>query len=193
MSTRRKSVNRMTAALHEAGHAVAAIKLGISFDFVTVVPDDISVAHVHGLSQSVPDYASHPDTKDEPKSLAFWERWLVVTMAGPAAHKKRHPYAHPWGYAFSDRGELFRLTRDIHRGSEDVRHAYEGYIRARAKELVEREWPSIEAVAAALVERGTLSYDDVHSACHAMIVSVSRAQSASSLVIHLGSHPRPGA
>lgn len=198
MGEKRKSVPRTTAAIHEAGHAVAAIWFSIGFDYVTVVPDETAIAYVQGLRQSVPDYATSPITKDDPDALAFWQQWLVMTMAGPSASAKWQPRLPRLSYAWGDMNEALRLLGDIHRNDgAKVRTAHYGYICALADDFVEKEWPRIEVVAAALVERGTLTYDDVrsllHSARHAMIAGTFRSASDCSRVIHLGNQPRPGA
>jgi ATP-dependent Zn protease len=165
MMSKRNKLNRrpaMTVAVHEAGHAVAAVHYGIDFDHVTIIPN--AEFHQGGRVKlnPVPEYASSSKTKNDPPAIRFWENYLVMTLAGPAAHKKRHPHAHWGGYAIGDIGQASRLIEDMH-SDRDVRNAYYKYIEARAKAFVETYWYAIEAVATALVERGTLSDEEVRA------------------------------
>lgn len=154
-----------TRAVHEAGHVIAGMTFGMRFDFVTIEQQResgrlLSNGRVQGFAQSVPDYASAPETKNDPRSLMFWQDMLTVVLAGPAAHKKRHPRANFLTYAVSDLEEACRLIRDIH-GHND-REVY-FVIEARAAELIERQWSKVEALAAVLVERRTLTFAEVES------------------------------
>jgi ATP-dependent Zn protease len=165
MSKRRNTLNRkpaMTVAVHEAGHAVAATHFGIGFDHVTIIPNAEFPQGGRVKMHPVPSYASSSKTKNDPPAMRFWENYLIMTLAGPAAHKKRHPYAHWGSYAMSDLGQYNHLSEDMH-SDRDVRNAYYNYIAARAKAFVETYWHDIEAVARALVERGTLSDEEVRA------------------------------
>ena len=68
------------------------------------------------------------------------------------------------GYATDDYAEFDRIIDDMRMHSPDVAAGYFKYIEARAKNFVEKFWYEIEAVAAALVERKTLSADEVRIA-----------------------------
>jgi hypothetical protein len=161
---------RKTLAIHEAGHAVAAVCLDINFKYVTIIPGGVpsdvleSDAEGHIKLKPVPRYARDPATQDNVKSLHWWERRLIVCLAGPAAHHKLHPYAHWMGYAVGDIGEASDTINHIHHHDRRVVGAHYDYIKARAAALIEDEWQNVEAVAAALIERGTLTPDDVRRA-----------------------------
>jgi hypothetical protein len=157
MSSKRQS--SLTRAIHEAGHAVAAIMLSIRFDEVTIEPlESGEGGSVRGFAQYTPNYVSDPETKDEPESLAFWQNLMVVCLAGPAANR-RCQCANWRGYAVGDLQEVLRLINDIHRHSEKkVRETYYKFLEALASELVEKFWPRVEALATALVERRTLTH-----------------------------------
>lgn len=151
----------LTKAIHEAGHAVAAVHHDIDFEFVTIVPDDGADGKLKLdgklMLMPVPDYITEAE---EAEARLYWENYLIVAMAGPAAHKKRHPYAHPWGYAMSDFSLANGIINDMLLGA-DVARAYWKYIEARARHFVEASWHKIEVVAAALVEHGTLDREMV--------------------------------
>jgi hypothetical protein len=159
---------KRTVAIHEAGDAVAAVLHDIPFKLATIVPGRVD-SHGrpyegHVLLKHPPKKYSDPETKDTPAALDFWHRRLIVTLAGPAAHKKLHPYAHWLGYASADIGEADHVTRDIHQCDRPVIHAHYKYIEALATACIENNWTEVEAVAAALIERGTLSDREVRVA-----------------------------
>jgi hypothetical protein len=160
---------RRTVAIHEAGHAVAAILHDIAFKHVTIVPTDSDSSgrpcDGHVKLKPVPARYGAEETKDSPASLDFWHRRLIVVLAGPAAHKKLHPHAHWFGYAVADMGEADHVIRAIHQcDASPVTRAHYNYIEALATACVENNWKEIEAVAAALIEHGTLSEDQIREA-----------------------------
>jgi hypothetical protein len=140
----------------------------VAFEHVTIVPADIDSSgrpsNGHVKLKPVPARFNAEETKDSPASLHWWHRRLIVTLAGPAAHKKLHPHAHPFGYAMADIGEADRVIRDIQQCDGPVVNAHYKYIEALATACIENNWKEIEAVAAAPIERGTLSSDQVRDA-----------------------------
>lgn len=136
-------------AIHEAGHAVIALRLGLVFDHVTTVPDDDAetdgALHWTDL-QSAGDLEIAP-TADAVVLLAgpFAEARLVEStlhevLAGEAAGEDREALA----TLGLDDDEFVAASRD-------------------ALALVEQEWPAIERVADALLEYETLDFDEVEA------------------------------
>jgi hypothetical protein len=170
------SRRRRTVAIHEAGHAVAAILHDIAFKHVTIVPAVVKSNGRPGIARyrpcdghvrlkPVPARYSAEETKDSPASLDFWHRRLIVNLAGPAAHKKLHPHAHWLGYAGPDMDEAIHVIRDIRQcAASSVVNAHYKYIEALATACIENYWKEIEAVTAALIKHNTLSSDQVREA-----------------------------
>ena len=190
---------RRTVAIHEAGHAVAAILHNIAFKHVTIVPTDIGASpdgarcrplDGHVKLKPVPARFSAVETKDSPASLDFWHRRLIVVLAGPAAHKKLHPRAHWLGYAIGDIGEADHVIRDIQQCDGPVVNAHYKYIQTLPTACIENNWKEIEAVAAVLIEHGTLSEDQARNAmnksrdCIAAFLAADFPQ-ANRLTIHI--------
>ena len=136
-----------TVAYHEAGHAVVSRMLGLRVK---------SVAIGNVLIDSF--------------SRAPTEKQIPILLAGLYAQRRFAPHsawrsrnhAHPnSGYDFDT---VALLIQDAH-GSGRVADLYSRYAFAKAEQLVEGWWQHIEAVAKALLERGTLTGPEV---CHAM-------------------------
>ncbi|WP_079599702.1 hypothetical protein [Bradyrhizobium erythrophlei] len=156
-------------AIHEAGHAVAAILHDIPLKHVTIVPTAADASggpyDGHVKLKPVPARYNYGGFKDSPASLDFWHRRLIMILAGPAAHKKLHPHAHWFGYARGDIGAASEIIRDIHQcDASPVTRAHYKYIEVLATACIENNWKEIEAVAAALIEHSTLSEDQVRNA-----------------------------
>jgi hypothetical protein len=138
--------SRITA-IHEAAHAVAAIRCGLVFENVTAVPDD-------GLE--LDGALNWTGLHDEVGLEMPIEALAMVTLAGPCAEARlrrlRPDRVFAGVAALDDRESVAQLglsEQQFMTASHD------------ALDLVERDWPVIERIAAALEAGGTLSYDEV--------------------------------
>ena len=142
------NVSEITA-IHEAAHAVAAIRTGLPFEHVSVVPDDA----------------------DETDGALYWielhdqlgltmppEALAVVLLAGPCAEARarrlRFDRVLAGEAAMDDRDSISAL------GLSDAQ-----FIAASrdALALIEHDWPAIERVANALMSVRSLGFDEVEA------------------------------
>ena len=136
-------------AIHEAGHAVVALRLGLVFDHVTTVPDDHAETDgaLHWTDLQSAGDLEIAATADAIVLLAgpFAEARLIEStlhevLAGDAAGEDREALA----MLGLDDEEFVAASRD-------------------ALALVEQDWPSIERVADALLEYDTLDFEEVEA------------------------------
>jgi hypothetical protein len=134
-------------AIHEAAHAVVALRLDLVFDHVSSIPDEerqtdgaLHWTDLHGSGELAID----------PESIA------IVLIAGPCAEarfrKLRVDRVFMGEAALDDRMSLAELGL-----SEDE---FVAATRA-AIDNVDAHWNAIERVAAVLVERGRLTFEEV--------------------------------
>ena len=159
-------------AIHEAGHAVAHVVLGVDFDYATIEPDGDSAGRVaytrpHYIVESWND-----GERDDPRLRIHIENELIITLCGPAAQRIKFPRSHHNNTITLSNGEkvlargtdhsqVTRTIFDLFGPNDQVRWKYERYIAARAHALVEANWNDIEAVANALLKDRRLSEADV--------------------------------
>ena len=142
------SPRRDVVAYHEAGHAVVSRMLGFRVNSVTIRPGSVLIDRFG----------------DAPT-----EKQILILLAGLFAQRRFSPHSawrsrkqsHPnSGYDFNT---VALLIHDEH-GSGRVADLYSSYAFAKAEQLVEGWWQHIEAVAKALLERGTLTGAEVNQA-----------------------------
>jgi hypothetical protein len=145
-------------AYHEAGHAIACIKLKRPFKQVTIIPKDNSLGHLqpHDKPKSI-----QPEVETSGRTRSWLEREILITLAGLAS-ENRFAGRHNWRGAGGD----FRDAVDIATYLYFEPRLIEKYLSFKIEEAkcfvaAERVWDEIVAVAAALLRRKTLSARDV--------------------------------
>ena len=137
----------LVTAIHEAAHAVAAIRAGLVFNHVTAIPDEFEETE-GALHWS--DLQASGDLEVPPELLA------VVLLAGPCAEAR------------VTRREVDEVFTDEE--AADDREAIAGLMldqdqfvaaSVEALALVERDWTIIERIADQLLDVDVLDYEDV--------------------------------
>jgi ATP-dependent Zn protease len=120
-------------AFHEAGHAVVALALGSKVRVVEIGPRP----HAHCAHRTEANKA-------------------IVALAGDLAERRACPLS-PWGADVD-----FRVAFDAaeHLAPSAPHQALEAF-RDQARALLDRHWRAVEAVAAALLDAGKLTGDEI--------------------------------
>ncbi|MGA2716857.1 MAG: hypothetical protein ABSG41_27530 [Bryobacteraceae bacterium] len=156
--TAKASRQLSATAYHEAGHAVAAWRLGLKFRHVTIKPDSAGNSLGHLWDAARPKWF-RPDMDSSDRARLRAQRHIVVSLSGQVAEWKflgREPRYGMW----SDNNQAADMALRLC-GSEETTNAFLHYCFCWARDLVAVRWKEVEAVAKALLKTETLSFDDV--------------------------------
>ena len=153
-----------TKAYHEAGHAVAAIVLCSGrITTVSIRPNKTFETRGHVLLNHVRLVeAQNINTPQEEWSemvLRNTEMHVMIFLAGEAAQRLHSPRSVRLWHSLSDWEKAMEMLRlvipeaDIHARSTALMQA--------TKELLQKNWAAVQAVAALLIEREELPGDEV--------------------------------
>lgn len=158
MNSRERDFSDSETALHEAGHAVLHVILGIGCKSVTIVPDgEFAGAILHRG-----EHGHHDDKVENLLECAedsFWLRHAVASYAGAEAlHRSGIS-----NYQVGAEQDMRDVTDAIEQITSDAETIDALYIVAKRRclALVEHYWPEIDRVAKALVDSRTLTGEQV--------------------------------
>jgi len=144
---------RLSTAFHEAGHAVIARSLGLKIHSATIVP----VTGIHGrVEHANPLRGIHLDYDGSDRAHRRAETAIIVCLAGPAAQRRHKPQSWRSYHGQSDHSRAADLALSLN-GSDEATNAHLKYLAVVARDMVAAQWPLIEQVAGALIERQTLT------------------------------------
>jgi hypothetical protein len=149
---------RPSTAYHEAGHAVVALSLGVPFLFVTVKETDDYLGvmrHPEGYSEVLAN-SQYEEFGDEAYKAA-----AMVSIAGYAAEciYSGSPGDFMDDCYEHDRSSFIDLVMRLGMDTERIGLR----IAAETRALLESRWPEVELVAATLLERQTLTAQEVEN------------------------------
>ena len=151
-----KTAQLERVAYHEAGHTVLAHFLCTGLATVSIVSDHESAGHTLSVDEGDPDVEQLYLTADD----AFWQRKAIVLFAGGEAVRYKWPNSRWRDGVGNDyhwaANALERITTDA-----QAFRALHVYASRSARLKVADYWPEIECVALALIERKTLTADEV--------------------------------
>jgi ATP-dependent Zn protease len=135
------------AAIHEAGHAIASVHLGVPFDYVEIAQDGTGALYL-------------PEELDVgPSQLTLLaQKQVIVAFAGPAAQRLFFPH--------QPEREIRQCSEDDHRKIKAVAQDFPGLeigkqAEASAKAIVEKFQSAVKQTAEMLLKENTLSFADV--------------------------------
>jgi hypothetical protein len=143
-------------AYHEAGHAVAMWHGKLKFQTGSIEPREGSSGRVtHQALKGI-----RLDIDDTPLARIRSENFIIACLAGPTAQRRYNAHSFRHYHAGDDHDlALTHALRLCGNGASTA--AYIEWLKIRAKDLVEVRWPSVERVAAGLLENGTLTRKEI--------------------------------
>jgi hypothetical protein len=142
----REQRQRADTALHEAGHAVIAARLGVGFRYVTIRETKTSDGHVAQVA--LPGR--------EPKSAGHLDHYFVTMLAGPEAARRANAAGRRDRRGASDDYLQVARTVETHLICEPVIRAHLVYLVEWTKAIVSVEKASILTLAEHLFCNPTL-------------------------------------
>ncbi len=147
---------REATAYHEAGHAVAAWKLGYRPISASIIAADESVGEVRHENP----YGNNAEYDGSELGRLRIERAIIIRLAGPIAQKRYRPTSWRRWQGGADYAVAADLALVVC-GSGKIASAFLKWLDLRAKALIEQNWPIVERLANALLKRGTVSEDEI--------------------------------
>jgi hypothetical protein len=167
-STRSAKKRRALAATayHEAGHAVVAVEMHRPLRRVTVVPD--GARKTLGCCEQAPWprwFRRQPRRERDNRTRDFIEAQALIDFAGGIAEARFKGSRRRLG-ACRDRNNALTLLERLS-GSRKECEAYAAWLYARTENLLAQGyvWRMVEAVAAELLRKGTLSGRQLRACC----------------------------
>ncbi len=142
---------RRATAFHEAGHAVVAVWENVRFRYVTIVPGDGAAGHLRHLRT--------PWQRAGSVGRGSAERQARICLAGPIAQRRFSPRSVRRYHAHGD----YEMATDLALRLGSSKEEADAWVRLweiQVRGHLDRRWPAVESLAAALVERGTVSGEE---------------------------------
>ena len=169
----------VAAALHEAGHAVAAF-----FVRIPVVRLDITKCVTRNPffganADQVQDVVARLSSDKLDKLRLKAERLALVRLAGAAAQRRHRPSSVRETHGIKDLAEAAALLKCFCSDEEELR-TYVYLLQLRAKSLFEEPeaWKLVKAVAKRLAEQQTLSAEETARTIYETLLTETRARHA---------------
>jgi hypothetical protein len=148
-------------AVHEAGHAVAAVLFRHGLRRATVEPGEDSLGHI--LTNRLPRSVRRALELEWPTAAQRRrvDGFLTMLLAGPAAERR---LAGRWNHvgAGQDYADAADVAMRASQDEADMNSQIEAAV-GRSIAFADDHWPAIEAVAEALAMRGTLTGGEVRA------------------------------
>ena len=157
-STKRKTALQRTA-FHEAGHAAMCFAQERKFHHVTIVAEEAEGSLGHILYAKLKSVQA--DKGNDWKTRKSLENVILCSLAGPAA-EAIYAGRRNWRGARGDLRSMTNAATGITFDAEEA-SAFVSWLWIRANNIVRARWRMVEILAAALLERETLSYKEAQT------------------------------
>jgi hypothetical protein len=156
----------LAVAYHEAGHTVAAWVYGFKLKKVTIVPKANALGSMS--SDARLHFRTLKNGNPSGATIGRYHERVVSMLAGRAAQRRFKPQSIHSSRASSDLASATVILTLLHGDGEERKHAYR-YLEARAQKLVShpQRWRMIQDLAKALIERQTMTGDEVEATLRA--------------------------
>lgn len=159
----KKKDDKTITAYHEAGHAVTYIITNARFEFVTIKPDyeKETSGGLHSILSTSDWYVS--STLNLNTKIQFLVLECVRIMAGPISEKIYSGL--PIRKSTTDYKKTKQAIKSTMNGYTETIDLFWAFIMSYTTNLLKDNWSLVEAVANALLEKETLSLDEVGNIC----------------------------
>ena len=135
-------------AFHEAGHAAAMLYLGYTVEKASIVETE---DYLGAVKHSLAELQCDADVDRSPDVVEKLEQLTQICFAGPIAQRKQFPRSHWSATASADFSKADSLLGYLSWTDAKADKLYRDLIWRRTELLVGLIWPSIEALAEALL------------------------------------------
>ncbi len=146
-------------AYHEAGHAVVGAIHDRPPIFVTIIPNEGASGKNEFPDDCPPQFKNHFD--ESPEKRRYIETRILIRIAGTIAHDLRFPKrAHDAADAYDERCAREIVEENAGWADSDS-DSYFLQLQKTARCLLQTNWPWVEVIARALIERKTIGSAEV--------------------------------
>jgi len=154
---------QMTAAHHEAGHAVAAFHIGVEIKQISII----------GLDEETNKLEHSPYFSDKELNELTWknlpgslrenlENYAFISLVGPWAQKKFNPKGYRKGQVEGDYYIAVKLLSKVKKDEEILGYYFKMVdLEARNFVQVKSNWSEIHRLALVLLDRGNITSEEV--------------------------------
>jgi hypothetical protein len=178
---------REVTAYHEASHVVAALHLGFKVGSASILPDEDSRGHVRRWR-----FLRDPNTlllqKTRDRQELKLQHNLVVALAGTEGQRLFSPRSVRKVHGSWDHDNAVRLLFDFGWDNRAI-DLFLPFARYQAVNLLEGHWWMVQAVAAALMEKETLSRVEIGKAVQAALQPATKRRGGPASRLTPGSDP----
>jgi ATP-dependent Zn protease len=147
-------------AYHEAGHAFVAWREGLRVKRATIRPTADYFGQVHHASGLSAKQVEELDVSIvSPRVREALEKRIRISFAGWLA-EHRHDRTADEAHSMSDYGHALDLMMRL-AGSQREINLYSALLKYQTKEMLRVGWPHVRAIAVALLERKTLTGQEI--------------------------------